>query len=983
MRLFVVLIICLSTLSTVGQQYSFKNYSVKQGLAQSQVKVIQQDSMGYLWIGTQSGLSRFDGITFTSFSVDNGLPDNHIEGICVDSSGIVWIGTPEGIAFFDGNNFRAYQFEKTQRINDLEFFKGKLHIATNDGLVVFDQEKFQFINSGDESLYIRSLKNHNNQTLYCGTRTGLYNYDGNFAPFSDDYFAQLNVSGIEISGENLYISTYGDGLFRYHLKERHSVKYELELKRIRHLFLRDGKIICSTLNGAIEIEGDKTTYLNENNGLASSRLICSFIDSEGNYWFGSDGNGIFKFLGKAIISFGTQDGLSSELVLNINQDKNGDFLFGTYDEGLTLKKQTDHYQYFGKKELRNNTVWSTYVDQHNTHWIATTKGLDCIRDGKNLSNNATKTIDTKIRSIVGNEKKIICGGAQGIYIYDLNLDQTHFIEHTLDMNVNDLCIKNDELYIASRTGLYVLNLKNVGDLKQIEVGEETINSVSCDSENNLWIGTDNGLFVQLQEGSILPITLDQSDFKSKTTFGITVARSKDIWVSTMNGVYQIAKSPNSPNNIFISHYGLAEGLIDLEGNLNAIYEDRSGMIWVGTSSGLAMINPNLKEELFNSQAPKLRITGLRLFMEEFDYDRFEVQYGDDPDLPKSITLPYNQNHLTFDFIGINLKDPESVMYEYRLSGTNFIWSPLDRDNSATYSAISPGQYEFEVRATNNNFIWSETASIVISINPPFWETWWFILLALTMSAVVIMLIFLARIRAIKQKQENEKLGYKNRLLFLEQQSLNASMNRHFIFNSLNSIQYFINSSDKKSANKYLSSFAKLIRKNLDSSTTNNFIVTLQEEIDRIELYLTLEKMRFQDKFDYQLDVSSEIDTEGTEIPSMILQPFVENAIIHGVLPLDRKGNIQVKIYSEYDNIVFEVFDDGIGISNTLANKKESIAGDHESKGMEITNRRVELLRKLTGDHLLIIGPFQINGSEDESLGTKVLIKMEMKSSFDD
>jgi len=966
-----------------GQQYNFKNYSVRQGLAQSQVKVIQQDSMGYLWVGTQSGLSRFDGITFTNYSVDNGLPDNHIEGICVDSSGNVWIGTPEGIAIFDGKKFKAYYFEETQRINDLEIFKGKLHIATNDGLVIFNQKQFEFIETGEESLYIRSLKNYKNEVLYCGTKTGLYSYNDSFTPFSNEFIAQLNVSGIEIKDEHLFVSTYGDGLFRYHLTNDDYFKYDLELKRIRHLFLKDNKVMCSTLNGAIEIEGNQATYFDEKNGLASSRLICSFIDSEGNYWFGSDGNGIFKFLGKTIISYGTADGLSSKLVMNINEDQDGNFLFGTYDEGLTVEKEDKEFQYFGKRELRNNSVWSTYIDANNTYWLATTKGLDCIKNGTTVTNNATLNINTKIRSIIGYKNKIICGGTEGVYIYDLDSDQTLFVDNTLDMNVNDLCVENDELFIASRTGLFVLNLTNYNELRQIQIDEETVNAVACDEENNLWIGTDNGLYVQLIEGPIIPIILDQSDFKSKTTFGIEISRTKDVWVSTMNGVYQLTKIPNARNKIAISHYGSAEGLIDLEGNLNAIYEDKAGMIWVGTSNGLAKIDPSLKEELFNFKAPKLRITGLRLFMEPFDYDRFGAEYENNSDFPSSITLPYNQNHLTFDFIGINLKDPESVMYEYRLSGANFGWSPLDPDNSATYSAISPGEYDFEVRATNKNFVWSDTVSISVTIRSPFWKTWWFIILASSLSAFIIILIFQARIRTIKQKQENEKLGYKNRLLFLEQQSLNASMNRHFIFNSLNSIQYFINSSDKRSANKYLSSFAKLIRKNLDSSTANNFIVTLQEEIDRIELYLTLEKMRFQDKFEYQLEVSSSIDTEGIEIPSMILQPFVENAIIHGVLPLDRKGNIQVKIYEEYGNIVFEVIDDGVGIDNTLANKKESIEGDHESKGMEITNRRIELLRKLTGDHLLIVGPFQLNDGEGSSLGTKVIIKMEIKSHLEE
>jgi sensor histidine kinase YesM len=248
-------------------------------------------------------------------------------------------------------------------------------------------------------------------------------------------------------------------------------------------------------------------------------------------------------------------------------------------------------------------------------------------------------------------------------------------------------------------------------------------------------------------------------------------------------------------------------------------------------------------------------------------------------------------------------------------------------------------------------------------------------LAILAIFLLILYIFQSRIRVIKQREDNEKLDLKNRLLFLEQRSLNASMNRHFIFNSLNSIQYFINSSDKLSANKFLSNFAKLIRKNLDSSAANNFIVTLQEEIDRIELYLSLEKMRFSGKFEYMIDLAGDLDTDSIEIPSMILQPFVENSIIHGVLAIDKPGFIKIRIFKQFDEVVFELTDNGIGIETSLRMKKSAPDGDHESKGVEITNRRIDILRKLTGENLRIIGPFQMNDSEGGTLGTKVILKL--------
>jgi len=962
-----------------GQQYNFKNYTVQDGLAQSQINSIQQDLSGYLWIGTESGLSRFDGINFINYSVDDGLPDNKIEAIFISEQNEIWIATPKGLALYEDDKFESHLFDEPKRVNDLIEFQSNIYVATDKGLVKFKDDVFTLLPFDlDEELYLRSLENDQDNRLYCGSKNGIYTWTNHFEKINHPNLESLSVSGLKIRNNELLVSTYRDGLLSYNLVEKSVKSFDLNLSRIRSMYADDEVILCSTIDGAVEIKGDEITYFNENNGLKSGRLICSFRDREQNYWFGSDGIGLLKFLGKALISYTVKDGLSSNLVMNINQDKNGNFLFGTYSEGLTIKKDEDYEYLSNKNGLPNSSVWSTLVDDENNYWIATSSGVDCFKDGKKVNQEITSLIDTKIRSIIQFDSSFAFAGTNGIY-YLSNNELVH-LESTTDLNVNDLCYEKNTIYIASRNGLYfVTEDEGFNNPQKIELEEESINSVECDNNQNLWIGTNNGLFVKLREQGIVPILLDAEDFKSKTVIGITSAKSGDIWAATMNGVYQITSEENSENSYEISHYGSAEGLINLESNLNAIYEDTYGMIWIGTSNGLAKINPELKEELFNVHAPYLRFTGIRLFMEDFDYDRFEASYQEGRSIPTELTLPYNQNHLTFDFIGINLKDPESVSYEYRLLGANYSWSPLSNSNTATYSSIAPGEYDFELRATNKNFIWSATESIHITIKSPFWKTWWFILLMFFAAGFIILQIFRIRIRSIKQKQENEKLGFQNRLLFLEQQSLNASMNRHFIFNSLNSIQYYINSSDKRSANKYLSSFAKLIRKNLDSSTANNFIVSLQEEIDRIKLYLTLEKMRFQEKFEYELEVDSSIDTEGIEIPSMILQPFVENAIIHGVLPLERKGLITVRIYDEYGDIVFEVIDDGVGIDNTLKNKKVSISGDHESKGMEITNRRIELLRKLTGDNLLIVGPFQLNDTEGNSLGTKVTIKMGIKS----
>lgn len=980
MRFFLFSILSFIGISAYAQQFNFVNYSIEDGLPQSQVTDILQDRFGYLWIGTETGLSRFDGIQFVNFSTDDGLPDNEIDKIYLDENGKVWIATPKGIAKYSNYTFESFPFSDSlnleYRINDLSEINGELFIAADEGLIVFRESDFVFVEDDAEKFgSIRSLVNSGDSVLFCGTKSGLFQFKNDlFTKFENVEFDSVNISDLVVRKNELLISTYGDGLIEYNLETSLLTRIKLPVNRIRAIHANGNSVVCATKNGCIEIDSGQVNHYTVNNGLNFENIRSAFIDREGNIWLGSDGKGLFKLTGKSVTYFTKKDGLSSDAVMSISQDKQGTYYFGTYDAGVTIwsKDSVQTVIRILNLELKNSTIWITLSTKDGKCIIGSSEGIDVMGNGSILANHPAAKTDSKIRSIIYlNDSTFLAGGADGIFEIS-EASQKSFIS---DLDVNKMVIGDNIIYAATNTGLFKSDLS--GKYEIIELPENNVKSVALDKLGNLWIGTNSsGVFVLKKDGGIFPFVLDRTDSKSKTILGIICDKSGDIWISTMNGVYQIMLNEEGENDFSINHFGKAEGMITLECNQNALYEDKENFIWVGTSEGLVRINPSLNDDLFRFRKPEMIITGVRLFMEDFDYSLFDNLLNDETGVPQSITLPYNKNHLTFDFIGINLKDPQGVKYEYRLLGAEEYWSPLTADNYATYSFISHGEYDFEVRAINASGNWSEVARMHIIILPPFWRTWWFILLAIAGGIVILILIFRARIKVITQRQENERLEFKNRLLFLEQQSLNASMNRHFIFNSLNSIQYFINSSNKLAANKYLTSFAKLIRKNLDSSQANNFIVTLKEELERIELYLSLEKMRFEGKFDYVTDIDDDIETEAIEIPSMILQPFVENSIIHGVLPLERKGLIQLKIYMEFDFLVFEVIDDGIGIDDSLALKKNKKADEtHESMGMEITNRRIDLLRKLTGENLMIIGPFQVNNEEGKSLGTKVIIKI--------
>jgi len=956
-----------------AQQYSFINYGVKEGLAQSQVTDLSQDNLSYLWVGTQSGLSKFNGKHFVNYSIDDGLADNTIHKLLFSkNNNTLWIATPKGISSYKNNTFTSYYFNSKQKVNDLIIFDDSLFIATNEGLLAFKNGQFTTHNS---KFNIRKLALKNKNTLYCATNKGLLLFTNSQYSLDHDLsLAQYNFSGMVLEDNKLVFSTHNHGVFSYNLINKSKHFYTLKYKNIRDVFIFNKAIWCIGGFGLIHIQNNAPpTYYSEKNGLPINSIKRVFKDIEGNLWIATYGNGLLKFSGKSVMSYTKKDGLLTGSIMSINQNKKGDFAFGTYGKGLSLYKDNTYTNLTVADGLNYYNIWAVHYSNNEYCWVGTSRGVNLIINHSIININE---ITGKIRTIVStSDGTLYFGGKSGLWSKK-GASINHILKDS-KYDINKIIIKNKTLYLATKNGIYWQNLNNNStNFNYIKLKEDNCNTITLDSYNNIWVGTVNGLFIISPQQKIMELILDNGNFKSKNILALITDSKNNIWLTTTNGVYSLPKQNPFSDKLVKFHYTDAEGIIDLESNLNALFEDNDKKIWIGTSSALIKIDPNLSSSLFSTEKPRLSIQNIRLFKESFDYNLYAKEKHPITQVPTSLILPHHKNHLTFDFIGINLKNSNNVRYTYRLLGAEDNWSPISDEQIATYSFISPGEYTFQLKATNDLINWTEIESITIIITPPFWQTWWFILLSTLLILFIISLLFKFKDKQNQQKKDNEKLVFKNRLRELEQQSLNASMNRHFIFNSLNSIQYFINISDKRSANKYLSSFAKLIRKNLDSSTADNFMVKLNEEIERITLYLSLEKMRFGSKFDYIIDVDECIDDEMTIVPSMLLQPFVENSIIHGVLPNENEKNglITINIKKEHHSIIFEVIDNGVGIENSRQ-LKDSFEGDHESKGMIITADRIDLLRKINGEKLMIIGPFQINDNNGKSLGTKVIIKL--------
>ncbi|MCH8904659.1 MAG: histidine kinase [Bacteroidetes bacterium] len=330
-------------------------------------------------------------------------------------------------------------------------------------------------------------------------------------------------------------------------------------------------------------------------------------------------------------------------------------------------------------------------------------------------------------------------------------------------------------------------------------------------------------------------------------------------------------------------------------------------------------------------------------------------------------MNYDQNHIIFNFNGICFTNPDKVAYHYKLEGYDEEWSPMVTERLAKYTGLPPGDYTFKVVSCNNEMIWNkDPVEFSFVIASPFWQKWWFRTTVIGLFAFIIWYFIYFRIRSIKKKNS---LNSKMEQLKLE--ALRSQMNPHFIFNCMNTIQHYINSNEKKEANMFLSKFAELMRMILDNSQKS--LVRLSDDLKALRLYLDLERLRFDNRFKYEINIGDGIDADSQLIPPMIIHPYVENAIIHGLLNKEAEGKVTVNLGLRDNFLICEVEDDGVGRARAEELKKDKHG--HKPAGIKLTNERIETLNLLNQSqmHININDLYDENGKGN---GTRVEIAIE-------
>lgn len=987
---FLSILLLFLSLGLFAQQYNFINYSVEQGLIQSQINAVCQDSKGYIWIGTLGGLSKFDGINFKNYSTKDGLINNQINSIFKDKSGKLWFGSLGGVSVLTGNKFENLLFKAELSpyfvTSIAQDSKGALWMATDGGgIIKYNQKKFEYITISktidSDSNYVRHIFCDKKNNKWLSTKKGVFLL--NESNLIKDTIVDVNASQVYIdSKEILWCATFGEGVLKIEKNSTTKITTETDgliSNHIRSLKAKkDGSLWFASKTGVSKLYNNHISNFEEKDGLKSFNVKCIIEDIEGNMFMGTDGGGLVKFTNDKFISYTTTEGLLSNTIMSIIEDQKGAMWFSSYGNGVSRLEDGIYTNFTENEGLGNNTVWCSLVDKQNNIWFGTSTGFSVFDGKKIISYNSKHGLNAnKIYALAQDENQHIwIGSKEGLSVLYLDKDSLYNFtpEFQLPTNIRSIVIENKStIWICSSEGLVKFNPTNNTNKKYtINNGlpDNSVMNMVKDASNTLWVGTKNGL--AYFENNIFVPVLVAEDYPSNNINFLKLDAFNSLWIGTNNGLYNLKNlaKENLQTSSFIRYSNL-DGLKSLECNQNSVFIDSKNNLWFGTNSGLTKHAIRLESE--SIKIPKVNLKEIRLFFEHQDWSVYSQEF-DENQLPKHLVLPYNKNHLTFDFDGIYHKSPDKLRFKFRLNGFDENWQPITKATFVTYSNIPFGEYTFELVGSVDMENWSKPVKFSVTIKPPFWFTWWFYLIVALFLAGFTWLIIELRIIGIKRKQATQLIVDQAKMLSLEQQALNASLNRHFIFNALNSIQYYINREDKLSANKYLTSFAKLVRKNLDSTLENE--IELDDEIERISLYLKLEQMRFQDKFDYHIDIDEALKFSSVKIPSMLLQPYIENSIWHGILPTKKHGEISVKIHKKDDNLIITIKDNGIGIETSLAEKKNK-KQLHVSKGMELTKGRINLINRITDKSCFVKGPYQIYDADKNVAGTEVSITIKL------
>ncbi len=965
----------LFPLQIFAQNFPILHYTIDDGLPSNTVYSVYRDSKGFIWIATLNGISRFNGIRFETFTTADGMPDNEIFFFQEDHYGRLWLASYNGeLSFYkDGRFFNAHKAPfltlpvKSSQINHI--------ILEKDSSVTFlFANPDKFININKEKVAVVDLPRPRDKAGYfyqsklSGSTYSFIHLDSivvvdtNHRILSSKLIS--NIGGAARNGEwrivNAQDQKYilnGSSIFTRDMKPVYNCVHKNDnIKTHSVYFDHDNKMFMNT---------DSGVYIGENTHILNSVRASSITqDIMKNYWIGSLVDGVYLLDSRYIHTSIYQNVYKGEAWYTYADDHN---LFFTNSENCLFQMKKD-----GTNCLFNcNRYKSDKLESGSSH------GFLVLRDPSNVKYkylnyflNGIYTVDDLTNSPkVSVGPKPLVGG--------------EIVKSIVDVG--------DKLYIRTIKKVFsikiadFLNSSKFDTTGKLEIDDgERIFAFAKSNENEVWLSTRKGVYKLTDNKAAIQkqfkdITFKKFEFFDKYLIGHTdvdnrllvcseisgkivfdtIKKHSCIWdrfykldsihmLITTNNLYRLftINPPGSKTKYSITV--IESPFIPLRAE--SVSSDNKNCYFFLNG---AITKIDIENLLQKPRAPELFYTFLKYGNRRFWMkDRLQVAYQGS----KNISISF----LTLSFAG------KSLTYEYSSSNTETDnWQSI---NGEEINLATPhyGTYTIKVKAKSISSEFCPPIEFVLEILPPFWATWWFISICVCVGAGLVILAVRYRILWVIKKAEKEN-EIKIRFMKSEYKALNALMNPHFIFNTLNNVQGLVNRNDKLAANEYLRIFADLVRQNMHNVSKE--MIPLQKEIDLVANYMALEKLRFKELMNYSVNVDDDVDTAIIMVPPLFIQPLVENSIKHGIFPRQSPDSwIKLNVYEVGDVLHIEVKDNGVGLSAS-AKKANTL---HESFGLKNIQDRIQQMSIMLGKKI----EFKMEEvQEEDGQWTVVSIKM--------
>lgn len=1013
-------LLLLLSINAKGQGH-FINYTSQDGLISDHVSCAVEDQEGYMWFGTSNGICRFNGFEFRDYSIyGNGDVPGNIEilDVAIDKENNLWVATDRmGLYCFNQTSRSWTRYSNTpgskNRIpaNRILFVypdhngniwagcesKGLIGIKVGIDTIVnvtLDHIKLRsrwlnnvydmIVNPFDSTIHY--LVSHG-QILEFNTETHLIN--------ELDIFSESNIGNRKFEINNLvigkdslfYTGSYGEGVFEFDMTN--GAINNLNPQNFEEEVIWRSNVFDAKANGfwanyrkkGLAFYDYTSKEWNEfspepynRNGLLNARYIGAYTTSNEDTWFYST-QGISHYVPE-YQSFNYIPGQEEKVqfIRDLHYDSiNGRYVAAYAGYGNPLKVYDLEFNLLSEQTIDYTRDFKTVNDLfplENKLLLLAKEPMtyDITNDRIEVFNlPGYPKQDWFIQHMIQENESTFWSLSFNLNILKSDIDKGTFESISLseiskilnNPNYRGIEVGQDYIWFYGESIVVLIN-KETHALKYFEFKGDGFNQIehNLDSvsvypsinqiheydKNCAWISTKGyGLFnVCLEDLQNLNVKrhLDKNDLPQlQNIVEFEEDEKGDFWIASNNGLVY-----SNPDFTSFRVFGQREGLRHQK--LEEGIELTNEQIFLGLQNGFVQINKN---ELLSPYEP------VNCKIEEASLSNI--------DLLSSIEKKFNHTNNLFQ-VKVSapvFKESQTAEFAHRLVNLNDEWSLTKVQNTFTYDGLPPGDYSFEVKIRTQSREWGEVASISFKILPPFWKTWWFRIIG---TLALIGILYYYNKRHTDGLLAKEQM--KTKISEMEKLALRAQMNPHFIFNSLNSIRSLILMDKKDESLKYLNQFSQLVRQVLSNSNESN--ISLENELEILSNYIEIESLRFNNKFQYSINVNPSVDQMQQKIPPMLLQPYVENAIWHGLLHKESNAKLEINISEDESGLIIEIVDNGIG--RKASEKLKSSKTFHRKKihGMQINKSKIELLQNA---QLEIEDLYD----KDQALGTRVLIKL--------